>query len=95
LLFLYLFNIGSNKELSQVRANRRSLIRAACADELEVLLCLYQLCLANGHVPGRDQGCARLLAHTPGFYGLALALVSNLTRTRSLALQVYQNSLEK
>lgn len=71
-----------------MRANRRSLIRAACADELEVLLCLYQLCLANGHVPGRDQGCTRLLAHTPGFYGLALALVSNLTRTRSLALQV-------
>ena len=75
--------------MAQVRINRRSLIRSASTDELEVLLCLYQLCLANGHVPaGKDQGCARLLAHTPGFYGLALALVSNLTRTRSLALQV-------
>lgn len=71
-----------------MRANRRSLIRNASTDELEVLLSLYQLCLANGHVPGKDHGLSRLLAHNAGFYGLALALVSNLTRTRSLALQV-------
>ena len=81
-------NLGSNKELSNVRANRRSLIRNASTDELEVLLSLYQLCLANGHVPGKDHGLCRLLGHNAGFYGLALALVSNLTRTRSLALQV-------
>ncbi|KAK4009744.1 uncharacterized protein LOC123471528 [Daphnia magna] len=79
---------GSNKELSNVRANRRSLIRNASTDELEVLLSLYQLCLANGHVPGKDHGLSRLMAHNAGFYGLALALVSNLTRTRSLALQL-------
>lgn len=71
-----------------MRANRRALTRSASADELEVLLCLYQLCLANGHVPGKDHGLSRLMTHTAGFYGLALALVSNLTRTRSLALQV-------
>lgn len=82
---------GSNKELSNVRANRRSLIRNAATDELEVLLSLYQLCLANGHVPGKDHGLSRLLAHNAGFYGLALALVSNLTRTRSLALQVHKD----
>ena len=80
-------------ELSNVRANRRSLIRNASTDELEVLLSLYQLCLANGHVPGKDHGLSRLLAHNAGFYGLALALVSNLTRTRSLALQVKISSL--
>ena len=82
--------IGNNKEAgSQAgRSNRRSLIRTASTDELEVMLCLNQLCLANGHVPGKDFGCSRLLAHSAGFYGLALALVSHLTRTRSLALRV-------
>lgn len=76
-----------------MRANRRALIRNASTDELEVLLCLYQLCLANGHVPGKDHGCSRLLAHAAGYYGLALALVSNLTRTRSLALQVWMRTV--
>jgi len=79
---------GNNKEPWGGRANKRTLIRNASTDELEVMLCLNQLCLANGHVPGKDHGCSRLLAHTAGFYGLALALVSHLTRTRSLALRL-------
>ena len=79
----------NNKEGSSAgRSNRRSLIRTASTDELEVMLCLNQLCLANGHVPGKDFGCLRLMAYSAGFYGLALALVSHLTRTRSLALRV-------
>ena len=78
----------NNRHLSNERSNRRALIRSAASDELEVLLCLNQLCLANGHVPGKDHGCAKLLAHSAGFYGVAHSLVSHLTRTRSVALRL-------
>ena len=79
----------TTKAATPGRGNRRAQVRNASADELEVLLCLQQLCLANGQVPqGRHHGCVRLLEHGAGFYGLALALVSNLTKTRSVALQV-------
>ena len=85
----------AGKEINNGRANRRLQIRNATADELELLMSLHQLCLANGHVPAKDHGCWRLLAHSGGFYGLALSLVSNLTKTRSVALQVISSVTDR
>ena len=86
----FIYNsIGLNKDKPALRLQGRTKLRQTYTDELEVLLCLNQLCLANGCVPGKDYGCSRLLEHRPGFYGLALSLVSSQTKTRSVSLQVW------
>ena len=80
--------LDTSKVFASGRGNRRLKIRNANNDELEVLLCLHQLCLANGQITSKDHGYSRLLAHKAGFYGLALSMVSNFMKTRSVALQV-------